>query len=55
MCPAAKAPASLSKSFLFQLYFHAAGPITTAASVTLGQITMSAPLSRASFIDQHPK
>ena len=32
---------------LSQLNFHAAGPITTAASVTLGQTTISAPRSRA--------
>ena len=42
---AAKDPAKASKSFLDQLNFHAAGPITTAASVTLGQTTTSAPAS----------
>ena len=38
-----------------QSNFHAAGPMTTAASVTRGQITMSAPRSSASLIAQAPK
>ena len=55
MCPAASDPARASKSFLDQLNFHAAGPMTTAASVTLGQTTTSAPASKASLIPQAPK
>ena len=46
---------SLSKSSLFQPNFHAAGPITSEASVTLGQITTSAPRSRAFTIPHAPK
>ena len=55
MCPAASAPASLLYSSGCQLNFQAAGPITTAASVTLGQMTISAPSSRAFLIPQHPR
>ena len=42
-CPAATAPASASQSVSPHPWCHAAGPTTSEASVTLGQITTSAP------------
>ena len=53
--PATTAAASRSQSSRFQPNFHAAGPTTSAASVTRGQITTSAPRSSASTMPQPPR
>ena len=53
--PAVTAPASRSQSVGAQPHHHAAGPTTTAASVTRGHTTTSAPSASARAMPQPPR